>query len=163
MNRPVRGAVPVWGALGALMVAALVPAPPAVADVIDEIAIERHDSVERVRLRLTGPVHYIRDYASSNGELVNVQLQALAPLSPGEGVFPDEVKRFRRVGSIPGFTVRISLDPRCEPVPNPVCVLIQFERAVRSRVRLGEDRRSLLLDFPSTREEKRSPSADKKN
>jgi hypothetical protein len=74
------------------------------------------------------------------------------------------VRRFKGDASVPGFTTRISLDPTCEPVPSPVCVLIQFERPVRSRVRLGEDRRSLLLDFPATPEgKKRSPSSDKKN
>ena len=139
----------------------LVPAS-ARAAVIDEIAVERGDAGPRIRVRLTGPVHYIRDYASKNGELVNVQLEALAPLAPGQAPFPDEVKFFRGEGSIPAFTVRISLDPRCEPVPNPVCVLIQYERPVRSRVRLGEDRRSLLLDFPTIPDEKkRPPSADK--
>jgi hypothetical protein len=151
--------MPARGALPALVVVALLHAGPSVAGVIDEIAVERGGVVPRVRLRLSGPVHYIRDYASSNGELVNVQLEALAPLSPGEAPFPNEVKRFPGDGSVPSFTVRVSLDPRCEPVPNPVCVLIQYERPVRSRVRLGEDRRSLVLDFPTTTDEKRrSPS-----
>lgn len=150
--------------LAAIPVAAAWHAQQALAGVIDEIAVERSGAAPRVRLRLTGPVHYIRDYASSNGELVNVQLEALASLSPGEAPFPDEVKRFPGDGSIPPFTVRVSLDPRCEPVPNPVCVLIQYERPVRSRVRLGEDRRSLLLDFPTTTDEKRrSPGANKTN
>jgi hypothetical protein len=146
-----------------LAAAVLLQSAPALAAVIDEIAVERHGSTPRVRLRLTGPVHYIRDYASRNGELVNVQLQALAPLAPGEGVFPDEVKQSRGDALIPPFTVRVSLDPRCEPVPSPVCILIQFERPVRCRVRLGDDRRSLLLDFPAIPDEKkRSPSPDKK-
>jgi hypothetical protein len=145
-----------------LALASLVPAS-ARAAVIDEIAVERSGAGPRIRVRLTGPVHYIRDYASRNGELVNVQLEALAPLAPGEAPFPDEVKVFRGDGSIPAFTVRVSLDPRCEPVPNPVCVMIQYERPVRSRVRLGEDRRSLLLDFPTTPDDKkRSPSTDNK-
>lgn len=154
----------VYCGLAALALVALPAAAPALGGVIDEIAVERAEAPARVRLRLTGPVHYIRDYASSNGELVNVQLEALAPLAPGETPFPDEVKHFRGDGSIPPFTVRVSLDPRCEPAPNPVCILIQYERPVRSTVRLGEDRRSLLLDFPPTPDEKRHPpSADKKN
>jgi hypothetical protein len=151
------------GARAAFVIGALW-AVPALAAVIDEIGVERGDTAPRVRVRLTGPVHYIRDYASSNGELMNVRLEALAPLAPGGAPFPDEVKRFPGDGSIPPFTVRISLDPGCEPVPNPVCVLIQLERPVRCRVRLGEDRRSLLLDFPTTNDEKRRPpSANKTN
>lgn len=133
-------------------------AAPALAAVIDEITVEQRDA-PRVTLHLTGPVHYIRGYTSANGELVNVQLQALAPLAPGESVFPDEVKAFKGEAGVPPFTVRISLDPKCEPVPNPICVLIQFDRPVRCRVRLGEDRRSLLLDFPAIADKKkRSPS-----
>jgi len=152
------------GAFKALIACASLVSPLALAAVIDEITVERGAEASRVRVRLTGPVHYLRDYASKNGELVNVQLEALAPLSPGEAPFPDEVKSFRGEGSIPPFTVRVSLDPRCEPVPNPVCVLIQYERPVSSRVRLGEDRRSLLLDFPTTPSEKRrAPSSDKTN
>lgn len=148
----------------ALVIGALLWAVRAPAAVIEEIDVERGEAGPSVRVRLTGPVHYIRDYASKNGELVNVQLEALAPLAPGAPPFPDEVKRFPGESSIPPFTVRVSLDPRCEPVSNPVCILIQYERAVRSRVRLGEDRRSLLLDFPTaTDEKKRPPSANKTN
>ena len=151
------------GALAAFGAAVLLQTASARAAVIDEIAVERGDAAPRVRLRLTGPVHYIRDYASQNGELLNVQLEALAPLAPGGPVFPDEVKRFPGDGPIPSFTVRISLDPKCEPVPNPVCILIQYDRPVPSRVRLGEDRRSLLLEFPTTPDDKkRSPGTDKK-
>ena len=158
MRRILYAAASASFALGALASA------PARAAVIDEIAVERGDLAPRVRVRLTGPVHYIRDYASRNGELVNVQLEALAPLAPGAPSFPDEVKVFQGEGPIPPFTVRVSLDPRCEPVPNPVCISIQYERAVRSRVRLGEDRRSLLLDFPTATDEKRrSPGANKTN
>lgn len=151
-------------ARAALVLAALLQAAPVAAAVIDEIAVERQGATSRVRLRLTGPVHYIRDYASANGEIVNVQLQALASLAPGEGVFPDEVKLFKGDAGVPSFTARVSLDPKCEPVPSPVCILIQFERPVRCRVRLGEDRRTLLLDFHAIADEKkRSPSPDKKN
>lgn len=146
-----------------LVACASLVSPPAPAAVIDEIAVERADPAPRVRVRLTGPIHYIRDYASKNGELVNVQLEALAPLAPGQPPFPDEVKVFRGDGSIPAFTVRVSLDPRCEPAPNPVCVLIQFERPVRSRVRLGEDRRSLLIDFQTISDDKKpSPATNNK-
>ena len=148
----------------ALLVAALLASVSAGAAVIDEIAVERGHAGPRVRMRLTGPVHYIRDFASRNGEIVGVQLQALAPLAPGMPVFPDEVRRFRGNGPIPPFTARVSLDPRCEPVPNPICITIQFDRPVRSRVRLGEDRRSLLLDFPlKADDKKRPPSPDNTN
>jgi len=129
--------------------AASLHAPPAPAEVIDEIAIERHESGARIRLRLTGPVHYLRDYASPDGETVNVYLQALGPETFARGAFFDEVRLSPQNAAVPRFAVRVSLDPRCDPAPNPVCVLIRFERPVHSRIRLGEDRRSLLLSIAS--------------
>ena len=135
--------------LAALPIAASLNAPLAFAEVIDDITIERHESGTRIRLQLTGPVGYIRDYASADGKTVNVYLQTLAPENFSGAPPADEVRRSPQSSSAPRFTVRVSLDPRCDAAPNPVCVEIRFERAVRSRIRLGEDRRSLLLDLAS--------------
>jgi hypothetical protein len=134
-------------ALAGLLVA-LMRAASAAGEVIDDIAIERHDSMARVRLRLTGPVHYVRHTISAGGQIANIHLQALAP-EPFDGKpVADEVKHSRESASVPGFTVRVRLDPRCDPAPNPICIVVRFERAIRYEIRLGEDRRSLLLDFP---------------
>lgn len=135
--------------LAAIPIAALLHAPSAPAEVIDDIAVEQRASGPRVRLRLTGPVHYIRDYASPDGETINVTLQALAPENFARAPSFDEVRLSPKNASVPRFAVRVSLDPRCDPAPNPVCVLIRFERPVRCRIQLGEDRRSLLLRFAS--------------
>jgi hypothetical protein len=129
--------------------AASLHSPPALAAVIDDIAIERSDPAPRVRLRLTSPVHFLRYYSSEQGRIVYVQLQALAPENFGTPPFPDEVKRSPNSALFPRFTVRVSLDPRCDPSPHAVCMTFQFERAIRARARLGEDRRSLLLDVES--------------
>jgi hypothetical protein len=139
--------------LAAIPIAASLHAPPAPAEVIDDIAVERHESGARIRLRLTGPVHYIRDFASPDGETVNVTLQSLGPVTFARGAFFDEVRLSPQDPAVPRFAVRVSLDPRCDPAPSPVCVLIRFERPVRCRVRLGEDRRSLLLAVASRGEE----------
>lgn len=144
--------------LALALVASSLLAPPTHAAVIDDIAFERQDSASRVRLRLTSPVQLIRYYSSEQGRIVYVQLQAFAPENFGAGPFPDEVKRSPENLLVPRFTVRVSLDPRCDPAPNPVCMVIQFERATRARVRLGEDRRSLLLDLESPGEQG-SPAA----
>jgi hypothetical protein len=135
--------------LAVLPVAASLHAPSAFAEVIDDITIERHESGTRIRLHLTGPVGYIRDYVSADGKTVNVYLQTLAPENFSGAPPSDEVRRSPQSSPAPRFTVRVSLDPRCDAAPNPVCVEIRFERAVRSRIRLGEDRRSLLLDLES--------------
>jgi hypothetical protein len=147
--------------LAVFPVAASLNAPPVLAEVIDDIAIEQLEAGTRVRLRLTGPVGYIRDYASADGKTVNVYLQTLAPENFSGAPPADEVKQSPRSSPAPRFTVRVSLDPRCDAAPNPVCVVIRFERAVRSRIRLGEDRRSLLLDLES-KGERDSPTAREK-
>jgi len=151
--------------LRTVLAASLIAVPlcslPALAAVIDDIAIEQHDPAPRARLRLTSPVHFLRYFSSEQGRIVYVQLQALAPENFGDTVFPDEVKRSPESPLFPRFTVRASLDPRCDPAPNPVCMTIEFERATRARVRLGEDRRSLLLDLDSEGEGG-SPAARKK-
>jgi hypothetical protein len=147
--------------LALVSAAASLHAPAAPAAVIDDIAFEQQDAASRVRLRLTSPVHLLRFYSSEQGKIVHVQLQAFAPENFGAGPFPDEVKRSPENLLVPRFTVRVSLDPRCDPAPNPVCMIIQFERATRARVRLGEDRRSLLLDLESLGEGD-SPAAREK-
>jgi hypothetical protein len=148
--------------LAALPLAASLHAQPAFAEVIDDIAIEQlATGTTRIHLRLTGPVGYVRDYASAGGETVNVYLQALAPGDFSGSPPADEVKQAPKQPGAPRFTVRVSVDPRCDAAPNPICMTIRFERAVRSRVRLGEDRRSLLLDL-DTGSKRVSPPAREK-
>ena len=146
-------------ALAATPIAAALHPPPVLAEVIDDIAIERYGPEARVRLHLTGPVHYVRDYPSASGDSANVYLQALAPENFGDRSAPDEVKHSPGNALAPGFTVRVSLDPRCDPAPQPVCIVVRFERATRYRIRLGEDRRSLVLVLPLASDGERGPPA----
>jgi hypothetical protein len=135
-------------------------AQPALAEVIDDIVFEQVDSALQVRLRFTGPVHYLRQAVSADGVVANVYLQALEPETFGRPSAIDEVKHSPGRAAVPPFTARVRLDPGCDAAPNPVCIFIRFERAARYRVRLGEDRRSLLLVFASD-EGGRPPSAGK--
>lgn len=147
-------------ALAAIPLAASGHAPPALAEVIDDIVLERIDSTVRVRLRFTGPVHYLRQAVSGDGVVANVYLQALEPEAFGRPSAIDEVRHSPGSAAVPPFTARVRLDPGCAAAPNPVCIFIRFERAARYRVRLGEDRRSLLLVFASD-EGGRPPGAGK--
>ncbi len=140
-------------ALRLFVVASLAGAPlgalAAPADeLIEEIAVEVHDSTAQVRLRLTTPVRYLWHYPAGQGENVRVVLQAMAPETLGSSTVPEEVKRSPRDARVPPFTVRVSLDPACDPAPNPICIAIRFERVTHYRIRLGRDRRSLLLELP---------------
>jgi len=123
-------------------------APAAPDEVIDEIAVDARDATVLVRVRLTTPVRYLGHYPLEHGENVRVVLQAMAPETLGGSPIPEEVKRSPKDARVPPFTVRVSLDPACDPAPNPICIAIRFERDTRYRIRLGEDRRSLLLELP---------------
>jgi len=123
--------------------------PQAQAEVIDDITLERLGSIDRIRLRFKGPVHYLRQARSSAGLVVNVYLQALDPEAFGPPTTIDEVKYSPMYAGFPPFKVRVRLDPACSPAPNPVCLVIQFQRSARYTVQPGGDRRSLLIDFVS--------------
>ena len=133
--------------LAALLGCALLGARPGAAEVVDRIAIERRDTGARIHLLLTVPVRYVRHSPPERGQLVVVVLEAL----PSEGVRPispiEEVKRARGKEGVPRFTVRVSLDPTCNPAtPRPVCLVLRFERPVRYRIALGPDSRSIVVD-----------------
>jgi hypothetical protein len=133
--------------LAAVLAGALLGAPAAFAEVVDHIAIDQRGQTARIQLRLTVPVRYVRHSPPERGQLVVVVLEALAaerlgPISPIE-----EVKRTRETGRVPRFTVRVSLDPTCNPASaRPLCLVLRFERPVRYRVRLGPDSRSIVVD-----------------
>lgn len=148
-------------ALAAIPVA-LCLAQQALAEVIDRIDIERVEHATQVRVRFTGRVHYLRQAVSADGGVASVYLQALDPEAFGVPSPIDEVRHSPGNPVIPPFAVRVRLDPRCDPAPNPVCLFIRFERPARYTVRLGEDGRSLLLDFASE-EEGRSPGTGKEH
>jgi hypothetical protein len=147
-------------AVAVIPLAAAWHTPLALAEVVDRIDIDRVEHAAQVRVRFTGRVHYLRQAVSADGGVANVYLQALDPEAFGVPSPIDEVKYSPGNAAVPPLTVRVRLDPRCDPAPNPVCIFIQFERAARYRIRLGEDRRSLLIDF-SSEEEGRSPSTGK--
>jgi hypothetical protein len=130
--------------LAAVLASALLGAPAAFAEVVDDIAI---DQTARIQLRLTVPVRYVRHSPPERGQLVVVVLEALAaePLGPISPI--EEVKRTRETGRVPRFTVRVSMDPTCNPTsPRPLCLVLRFERPVRYRIGLGPDSRSIVVD-----------------
>ena len=138
---------PLACALVIALFAGAVAGRPARADVIDEIALARHDDVASIELRLTGPVRYLQHYPAERGEAVVIVLEAPTPDTFGETPPVDEVKKGPRGERVPRFTVRVSLNQACSPAPNPVCITVGFERPVRYRVHLGRDRRVIVVDL----------------
>lgn len=120
---------------------------PARAEVIDDVATEGRDTSPTIRLRLTGPVRYLRHFPAEQGEIVVVMLEALAPEAFGPVPPVEEVRRSRAAGRVPAFTARVSRDPACAAAARPLCIILAFETPVRYRIRLGRDRRSVLVEL----------------
>jgi len=135
-------------ALLAALSGAVLAAPNASAEVLDRITVERHDGGTTIRVRLTGAVHYIRHYPAEAGQIVVVDLDALEPEAFAGEAGIDDVKRAPKGAPPPSFSVRATVGQACSPTANPVCLTIRFERRVRYRVHLGEDRRSVVLELP---------------
>lgn len=129
-------------AIGALLVA-----PAAPGQLLDEIQVAKDNGFARVRLAFTTPVRYVRHFPPEHGEIIRVFLGNLAQ---GE---PDPADRVeRRIGFtsqyVPPFTVTYTARANCDRTPKPICVVIQFEQPVSYTIRVGDDGRSLLLFIP---------------
>ena len=135
------------GLAAVLLFFALLGARPAFAEVIDHITIEERAAGAKIRLRLTLPVRYLRHAPVERGQLVVVVLEALAPEPLGPISPIQEVKRARAVKRVPGFEVRVSMDPTCAPAARPLCLVLRFERPVRYRINLGPDRQSVVVEL----------------
>ena len=133
--------------LAAAALAAALAAPHVRSEAIDAIAIEPREAGPAIRLRLAGPVRYLRHFPAERGEIVVVMLEALAPEAFGAAPPVEEVKRSRGAVDVPAFTARVSRDPACSSAARPLCIILAFEAPVRYRIRLGADRRSLLVEL----------------
>lgn len=129
-------------AIGALLV---VPAAPA--QLLDEIQVAKDNGFARVSLAFTTPVRYVRHFPPEHGEIISVFLGNLAQDEPDAA---DRVEH--RIGFtskyVPPFTVTYTARANCDRTPKPICVTIQFEKAVSYTIRVGDDGRSLLLFIP---------------
>lgn len=129
-------------AIGALLAASATPA-----QLLDEIQVAKDNGFARVRLSFTTPVRYVRHFPPEHGQIINV---FLGDLAQGEPDGADRVER--RIGFtskyVPPFTVTYTARASCDRTPKPICVTLQFEKAVSYTIRVGDDGRSLLLFIP---------------
>jgi len=155
MRRPMKRSLDAMRARGlartllAAISCALLAVPCASAEVLDRITVARHEGGTTIDVRLTGAVHYIRHYPAEAGQIVVVELEALEPEAFDGEAGIDDVKRAPKDAPPPHFTVRATVGQACSQTANPVCLTIRFDRPVRYEVRLGKDRRSVVLELPS--------------
>lgn len=111
---------------------------------LDDIEARSEQGVAEIRLHFTVPVRYIKHFPADNGQIIKLYLQVLSLDGVGE-IEPQEYKRTPVIARVPAFSVTYSTVRTCHSVRDPLCLDIQFNKAVRFNIRPGEDGRSIVL------------------
>ena len=128
----------------ALLLTGILLAGVSRAQLVDDIEVRSDQGVAEIRLRFAVPVRYIKHFPTDNGQIIKLFLQVLS-LDGIEEIEPREYKHIRVTAPVPAFSVTYSTVRTCHSVRDPLCLDIQFNKAVRFDVRPGEDGRSIVL------------------
>lgn len=129
---------------GGLLLAGVLLASVGRAQLIDDINVRSDQGVAEIRLQFTVPVRYIKHFPADSGQIIKLYLQVLS-LDGVEEIEPQKYKRTPAVALVPPFSVTYSTVRTCHSVRDPLCLDIQFNKAVRFNIRPGEDGRSIVL------------------
>lgn len=141
-----------------LLAACALSCASAGAQLLDDVEVRSDQGVTEIRLRFAMPVRYIKHFPAERGELIKLYLQVLS-LDGTEERGMQEYKRTPSIPHVPPFTVMYSTVRTCLSVRDPLCLDIQFNKAVRFNVRQGEDGRSILLHVLPDSDSNRPPAA----
>ena len=133
----------------AVCILCLLAAPPARAQILDDIEIRADHGIAEVRIGFNLPMRYQKHFPVEHGEIVRVSFQAIALEDP-DILRRNEYKKSPPNDLIPGFTITYNYQGSCYAVRDPVCLVIQFDKAVSYKVRAGDDDRSFYLYIPVT-------------
>ena len=131
-----------------LLAATVSAATVASTRVMDDIEIIASNGTALIRLSFTVPLQYLRHFPASEGELLNIFLQAVSQeaIRDASGTrLLDEVRRSKRTDKVPCFTV--SVIPPVDVARGPVQLVVQFSETVYYRVEPGRDGRSINLEI----------------
>lgn len=146
--------------LGLWFLALTLPAT-AQGELLEGIDISTTAETVQVTLRFTAPMAYIRHHPPAKGEVLQVTLEALGSVNI-DGLRREQSRRLPPDKALPAFSVSVHPDPGCASPPRAVCLMIQFDQPVAYRLRMGPDRRHLILALPRADGNAVSPSTDRK-
>lgn len=113
----------------------------AFAQPLEDISMQQVGGKAVVSINLSGPVHYLRNAPSQNGQLLEIFYERLPEASPAEPWRDNETLKSPPTPLLPGFTVTTSgqsVQPK---------LVVVFARPVDYSVSPGRDGRSFLLIF----------------
>jgi len=122
----------------------LILVPCASADLLEDIETRTEQGVGEVRLQFSVPVRYLKHFPAEHGELLKVYLQT-AGLDDPAGNELTGYKRAPAMLPVPSYAITYTTARNCYAVREPLCLDVQFSKAVHFRLRPGEDGRSLLI------------------
>lgn len=125
----------------------LLAALPARAQILDDIEIRADHDIAEVRISFNLPMRYQKHFPTEHGEILRVSFQAIALEDP-DILRRNEYKKSPPNDLIPAFTITYNYQGSCYAIRDPVCLVIQFEKAVSYKVRAGEDDRNFYLYIP---------------
>lgn len=108
---------------------------------LEDISMQQVGDKVVVSINLSGPVHYLRNSPSQNGQMLEIFYERLPEATPAEPWKDNETLKSPPTALVPAFTVTT----RGQGV-QPKLVLV-FSRPVEYSVSPGKDNRSFLLVF----------------
>jgi len=150
MQRPelVFSWVRAWTAGLCLLALTVSPTPIASTRVIDDLEIVASNGTALVRLSFTVPLQYLRHFPASEGQLLNVFMQAVsqeAIRDASSTPLLDEVRRSKKTDKVPCFTVTVVAPVNVYRAP--IQFVVQFGETVHYRIEPGRDGRSIDLEI----------------
>ncbi len=127
--------------------------------VMDDIEIIASNGTALIRVSFTVPLQYLRHFPASEGELLNIFLQAVSQGgirdAAGHPAF-DEVRRSKKTDKVPCFTITVV--PPIDVARSPIQLVVQFGEVVHYRVEPGRDGRSIELEIRRREDAPKEPS-----
>jgi hypothetical protein len=144
--------------LAAACILGLLTALPARAQILDDIEIRADHGIAEVRIGFNLPMRYQKHFPAEHGEILRISFQAIALEDP-DILRRNEYKKSPPTGLIPAFTITYNYQGSCYAIRDPVCLVIQFDKPVSYKVRVGEDDRNFYLYIPIEPKQTDTPPA----
>ena len=141
------GRVLAWTTGLAVLTLVVSPVSMASTRVIDDLEIVASNGTALVRVSLTVPLQYLRHFPASEGEILNIFMQAVTQERIRDATIPllDEVRRSKKTDKVPCFTVTVV--PPVDIARAPIQFVVQFAETVNYRVEPGRDGRSFDIEI----------------
>jgi hypothetical protein len=115
--------------------------------ILDDVDTSVEGDWARIRIRFSLPVNYLRHSPQERGQLLQIFFN-IAFLQAQNVSLQEEVRNVRATPVIPGTIITYEPPLSHNLQREPSSLKVQFDRVVNYDVRMGDDRRSLIIYLP---------------